>query len=192
MVAIEPLCPRPAADARPAERANYSKNYLGAVRQFFRDLQEWGWLARRFDPGRALATPRAVKALIGPSPRVTADDVWAKLLWAGLNLEARDLVARASARYCYPIELVRALTLTWLFTGLRSDEMVRLRVGCVRWQRSEGVADPVCLLDVPAHKTGTPFTKPVDPLVGRAIEVWLPSAPVTGCSSREARDGGGC
>jgi hypothetical protein len=30
----------------------------------------------------------------------------------------------------------------------------------------------VCLLDVPAHKTGTPFTKPVDPLVGRAIDAW--------------------
>ena len=24
--------------------------------------------------------------------------------------------------------------------------------------------DAVCLLDVPAHKTGTAFTKPVDPL----------------------------
>jgi integrase len=157
--------------------ARSKEAYLGAVRQFFRDLQEWGWLARRFDPGRALATPRAVKALIGPSPRVIADDVWAKLLWAGLHLEARDLVARASARYCYPIELVRALTLTWLFTGLRSDEMVRLRIGCARWQESEGVADRVCLLDVPAHKTGTPFTKPVDPLVGRAIEVWQQHRP---------------
>ena len=32
--------------------------------------------------------------------------------------------------------------------------------------------DAVCLLDVPAHKTGTAFTKPVDPLVGKAIEAW--------------------
>ncbi len=61
--------------------------YLGALRQFFRDVQEWGWIPRRFDPTRALATPRSVKALIGPAPRVIADDVWAKLLWAGLHLE---------------------------------------------------------------------------------------------------------
>ena len=32
--------------------------------------------------------------------------------------------------------------------------------------------DAVCLLDVPVHKTGTAFTKPVDPLVGQAIEAW--------------------
>lgn len=147
--------------------------YLGAVRQFFRDAQEWGWIPRRFDPSRALATPRSVKALIGPTPRVIADDIWAKLLWAGLHLEPTDLVPGARARYCYPAELVRALAVTWLFTGLRSDEIARLRVGCVRWQPApDGADDRVCLLDVPAHKTGAPFTKPVDPLVGRAIAAW--------------------
>jgi integrase len=147
--------------------------YLGALRQFFRDAQEWGWIPRRFDPTRALATPRSVKALIGPAPRVIAADVWAKLLWAGLHLEPTDLVPTARAGYCYPVALVRAVALTWLFAGLRSDEIARLRVGCVRWQPApEGAAEPVCLLDVPAHKTGAPFTKPVDPLVGRAIEAW--------------------
>ena len=29
-----------------------------------------------------------------------------------------------------------------------------------------------CLLDVPTHKTGTAFTKPVGPLLGQAIEAW--------------------
>ena len=82
----------------------------------------------------------------------------------------------------YPIELIRALTLTWLFSGLRSDEISRLRVGCVRWRHDgQPVAadsrdiladDAVCLLDVPVHKTGTAFTKPVDPIVGQAIETW--------------------
>jgi hypothetical protein len=32
--------------------------------------------------------------------------------------------------------------------------------------------DAVCLLDVPTHKTGNSFTKPVDPLMGEAIEAW--------------------
>ena len=61
------------------------------ARAFFRDLQEWEWIPRRFDPARALSTPRSLRALIGPDPRVIADDIWAKLLWAGLNLEAADL-----------------------------------------------------------------------------------------------------
>jgi integrase len=153
--------------------ARSKEGYLGAMREFFRDCQEWGWIPRRFDPSRALATPRTVKALIGPTPRVIADDLWAKLLWAGLNLDEPDLATSRNASYCYPVELVRALAVTWLFGGLRSDEIVRLRVGCVRWQsRADGVRDGVCLLDVPAHKTGAPFTKPVDALVGQAIEAW--------------------
>ena len=64
-----------------------SKNaFLGAMRCFFADIQEWEWIPRRFDPFRAFATPRSIKALIGPAPRTIADDLWAKLLWAGLNL----------------------------------------------------------------------------------------------------------
>ena len=35
----------------------------------------------------------------------------------------------------YPLPLIRALALTWLFSGLRSDEISRLRVGCIRWQQ---------------------------------------------------------
>ena len=153
---------------------------LGATRTFFRDLQEWEWIPRRFDPARALAVPRSINALIGTSPRVIADDVWAKLMWAGLNLQAADLPGCADSYY--PVELLRAVTLTWLFSGLRSDEITRLRVGCIRWQHDgQSVAgdaadvlaeNAVCLLDVPVHKTGTAFTKPIDPLVGQAIEAW--------------------
>lgn len=117
---------------------------------------------------------------MGPDPRVIADDIWAKLLWAGLNVESGDLPT-ADGR-TYPAELIRAITLTWLFAGQRSDEVARLRVGCIRWQHDgmpipgdsgEVLArDAVCLLDVPTHKTGTAFTKPVGPLLGQAIEAW--------------------
>ena len=154
---------------------------LSAVRAFFRDCQEWEWLPRRFDPQRALGTPRSIAALLGPNPRVIADEIWAKLLWAGLNLEAGDL-PDAQAGQFYPFEMVRAITLTWLFSGQRSDEITRLRVGCIRWQHDTAptagsspqvlARDAVCLLDVPAHKTGTRFTKPVDPVLGQAIEAW--------------------
>lgn len=148
-------------------------SYISATRSFMRDCQEWGWCERRFDPATALATPRSISAMLGPRPRVIAEEVWAKILWAGLNLAAEDL-ANAGTR-AYPLELVRALTLTWLFAAQRSDEIVRLRVGCIRWQPGDGpdpAAAPVCLLDVPVHKTGSAFTKPVDPLLGHAVEAW--------------------
>ena len=167
--------------------AHTKRGYLGTVRRFLADCQEWGWIPRRFDPYRALATPRGIQALIGPDPRVIADDVWAKLLWAGLNLQPEDLNhvsadERGRNGYpWYPIEMVRALAMVWLFAGLRADEIRRLRVGCVRWQR-EGIAvpgtgeelpqDAVCLLDVPTNKTGTAFTKPVDRVVGEAVAAW--------------------
>ena len=155
-------------------------SYLRMTRAFFRDLQEWEWIPRRFDPATALGTPRSVKALTGPDPRVIADDIWAKLLWAGLNLEPGDLPSPGGQSY--PPELIRAITLTWLFSGQRSDEIARLRLGCIRWQHDGAgirgddhrvlARDAVCLLDVPTHKTGSSFTKPVDPLMGEAIEAW--------------------
>lgn len=161
--------------------------YLTVLRAFFRDLQEWGWIPRRFTPRRDLATPRAVRALVGPDPRVIADDRWAKLLWAGLNLAEADLVAPASGpRGAYPLAMVRALAVVWLFAGLRRDEIRRLRLGCIRWQRDDvSVAgtgellpqEAICLLDVPVHKTGRAFTKPVDRLVGEAIRAWERARP---------------
>ena len=78
-------------------------------------------------------------------------------------------------------------TVTWLFAGLRSDELVRLRAGCIRWQNADGGPaagnahvpgdDATCLLDVPTHKTGACYTKPVDPLVGEAIALWEAKRP---------------
>jgi integrase len=189
----------PSVYAGPRRRRNaplsprYKETVLRSLRLFFRDLQEWGWCPRHFDPLRVLATPRSLRALIAPNPRVLADDLWAKLLWAGIHLDQQDLPKTGRlkrpdhARPMYPFALVRALALTWLFAGLRSDELVRLRVGCIRWQ--QGAASPAaaarhvpgddaaCLLDVPTHKTGTAYTKPVDPLVGEAIAAWESARP---------------
>jgi integrase len=151
---------------------------IGSVRLFFCDLQEWEWIERRFDPRRALGIPRSIAALIGPDPRVIADEVWAKLTWAGLNLGEDDLPKHGNkggtGAPWYPLELVRAVALLWLFAGLRVDEILRLRFGAIRWQTTHGDGDGgrVCLLDVPTNKTSPPFTKPVDRLVGDAIEAW--------------------
>jgi integrase len=159
---------------------------ISALRVFFRDLQEWELIPRRFDPIRSFGTPKSVLAKIGPNPRIIADDVWAKLVWAGLNLTAEDLPKRGPFQRkplesSYPVELCKALAVTWLFSGLRNNEILRLRVGCVRWQKEDvsvpGSGEPlaggaVCMLDVPVTKTGTAFTKPVDPIVGEMISGW--------------------
>jgi integrase len=161
---------------------------ISSLRIFFRDLQDWELIPRRFDPFLQITTPKSLRALIGPSPRIVADDLWAKLVWAGLNLNPEDLPRRGpdsshkSARpNFYPVELSRALAVIWLFAGLRNNEILRLRVGCIRWQKHEVTipgtgellpADAVCLLDVPVNKTGTAFTKPVDRIVGEAIAAW--------------------
>lgn len=165
---------------KPLKAATIDGN-LGKIRKFFRDCQEWGWIECRFDPARALRTPRSIRGSLGPDPRVIADDIWAKLLWAGLNLDAADLPQVINKGYYYPLEMVRALVIVWLFAGLRNDEIRRLRVGCIRWQRENGPAietdsapskEGVCLLDVPINKTGTAFTKAVDRVVGEAITTW--------------------
>ena len=98
---------------------------------FMRDCIDWGWATLPFDPSRAFRTPRSVLALIGPDPRVVNDDIWAKPLWAGLNLTDDDLPAHGHSRSrtgyegkpWYPLEMVRAVALLWLFSGLRGNEI---------------------------------------------------------------------
>lgn len=163
----------------------YSKvHHIASLRRFFRDCQEWGWIRRRFDPLRALGSPRSIAALVGPDPRVIQSDVWAKLVWAGMNLTEADLArpyrgGRSEKRQpMYPLALVKAMAMIWLFAGCRLNEIRRLRRGCIRWQDTDGKGDSerstnsVCLLDVPTNKTGTAYTKPIDGIVGLVIEEW--------------------
>lgn len=179
-----PIGPIKARIGKPFSAASKNR-MLTTMRGFLTDCQEWGWIPARFQPARALATPRSVLALLGPDPRVIADATWAKLVWAGLNLTDEDLSPpgapeRSRDGHFYPAAMVRALVVVWLFSGLRRDEIARLRLGCIRWQAEDGDAGSadakgarrVCLVDVPVSKTGTAFTKPVDGIMGEVIAVW--------------------
>jgi hypothetical protein len=62
-----------------------------------------------------------------------------------------------------------------------SDEIRRLRVGCIRWQDEDVMIpetgeilprDATCFLDVPINTTTSAYTKPVHPLVGKRINEW--------------------
>lgn len=154
---------------KPSSRAGMLRH----IRTLFHDLQEWGWIPVKFSPERVLRTPRSLSAQIGPAPRIVNDGIWCKLIHAGLNLQETDLTHSAGYPYFYPPEMIRALSALWLFGGLRRDEILRMRCGCIRWQTSEEDAGRrICLLDVPVSKTYVAFTKPVDPIVGEYIEQW--------------------
>lgn len=153
--------------------------YIEGVRTFFVDCQTWGWLPVRFDPTRAFRIPNWISSQAQPNPRTIRDDIWGKLLMAGLNLTESDLPIIKSMRgrdemLVYPLELVRALCIVWLFCGLRRDEILRLRVNCIRWE-----IEDVCLLEVPVNKTGQSFHKPVDQVVGETIARWCQVRPAS-------------
>ncbi len=123
---------------------------------------------------RALATPRSVAALIGTDPRVIADDVWAKLLWAGLNLHAADLPGRLR-RHLLPDRAGPRghPDLAVLRPAQRRDRPAAGRVHPLaarrhahrrRLPRGPRRATPSACSTCPSHKTGTAFTKPVDPI----------------------------
>lgn len=148
--------------------------YISAMRTLFRDGTEWEWIPRRFDPRLCLRTPATIRQKLGPNPRTIADDVWAKLVWAGVNLTEPDICPVAGKHHMYPLPLLRAMAVIWLFSGLRSDEIFRLRIGSISWgpKKEDGGAMPLCYLPVPINKTNIAFVKPVDTIVGEAIEAW--------------------
>src|SRR5258708_14553197 len=117
-------------------RAAAKRRVLEALRTFIRDCQEWGWIPVTINAVRALRTPTSVRNLIGPNPRVVDPGLWAKLLWAAMNLQEEDL-PRPNGRPFDPVQMVRAIAIVWCFDALRSDDILRLRVGCIRWQRED-------------------------------------------------------
>jgi integrase len=149
---------------------------LSTLRRFFKDLQESEKIPCLFNPDRYLALPRSVRHKIGPDPRVIDRPLWAKLVWAGQHLAQEDLPSAI-----YPLEMIRAVAAVWLFTALRSDEICRLRLGCIEWPATDIVEpetekrvsrEQVCYLHIPANKTSPAFKKPVAPYVGKMIAAW--------------------
>lgn len=84
----------------------------------------------------------------------------------------------------YPFELVQGVATTWCLSGLRGDEIRRLRVGCiygVRRNRSRGMRrDPAERWPLfpfgPVNETGTAFAKPVQRAVGKRILTGKPTS----------------
>ncbi|MDT8306618.1 MAG: site-specific integrase [Anaerolineae bacterium] len=156
---------------------------IAETRAFFMDCQQWEWLPRRFDPLLCLRPPRSLKGQVQPRPehKVIDAPVWARLIWAGLQLNEEDVAIYRSV-LSFPYEMVKAMAFTWLFCGLRPNELQRLRLGCVRGaepKKGEAAAGEICHLEVPPNKRQPAYSKPVDALVGEAIAAWEQVRPAT-------------
>jgi integrase len=157
--------------------------HLQFVRRFLSDVQAWEWKTLRCDPRRHLATPRSVRRLVGVNPRTIDDAVWLKLIWASLNLQAADF-RDGDRRFTF--EMIKAIAIVWTHAGLRSNEILRLQLGCAQLQSDDLVDDAgtvtapagkLCYLAVPTGKTSTAYTKPVDAAVYVHIEAWRSMRP---------------
>lgn len=172
--------------------AHYQATMLAALRSFFRECHKSDWLSLSFNPNDDLATPNSVLRKRMRNPRPIAPTEWTKLEEAGWSLTLEDLpvsniamVRHHNATPCswYPLVMMRALAVVWLCTGLRADEIRRLRVGCIRpalgeEDESNSSSLPViCNLTVPVGKSGSGYTKPVPGAVGQAIKIWEKSRP---------------
>jgi len=121
--------------------------YLIALRRFFTDLSRRphalpGEPARRislpFDPKETLSTPNHLKRAIDEAnPRDIDLRVWAKLAIAAATLSQSDLPQGAK----YPLSLYRALALLWVTSARRPNEIVRLRLDCLREDWDQDMLD---------------------------------------------------
>ncbi len=177
---------------------------LGTLRRFFSDVQDRPHtvaglparsIALRFKPDRAFRTPRAVKRRIQPDPRDIDLAVWHKLMGAAARLRPEDL----GANVYYPFEFVRAAAFLWVTSARRPNEIVRLRVGCIRRDWDPEMLDddgqPVdqdaqfIYLHVPLGKTSGPFWIPIPAFTADAIEAWERIRPAGQPRLRDPKDG---
>jgi hypothetical protein len=64
-----------------------------------------------------------------PNPRTLDPAWWQKLTWAAATLNADNLAAYGAD--LFPLAYYRAVALVWVTGARRSDEIRRLKVGCV-------------------------------------------------------------
>jgi integrase len=174
------------------------------MRRFFRDLQERPHavgkeparrIASHFNPQQAFETPAAVKRLIQPDPRDIDVPFWYKLAYAAATLSQEDLVGTGS----YPLSYYRAAGLLWVTSARRSNEIARLRVGCVRRDWDPGMLDEngvcveqetqLCYLHIPSNKTCGPFWIWIPECTATAIEAWQQERPDKQFPKIDPKDG---
>jgi integrase len=176
------------AQAQPLHASSINGR-LGALRRFFKALQKRPYQlqdqpARRltlaWDPGEVLATPENIKRQLVPNPRNLDHGWWQKLTWAAASLSATNLSAQVAG--IYPLAYYRAAGLLWVTGARRSDEIRRLKVGCVSREWAPEMRDEqgnqvepeedLAYLRVPVNKMQGEFWVPIPTYTADAIEAW--------------------
>ncbi len=170
-------------------QASTVERRLGALKLFFKALQRRAYqvdgepaqrLALSWSPDELLATPEPIRRQRIPNPRNLDHGWWQKLTWAAATLSAKDLSSNHTAYL--PLVYYRAVGLLWVTGARRSDEIRRLKVGCVsrEWapemrdeegHQLEAEAD-LCYVRVPVNKLQGEFWVPIPTYTADAIEAW--------------------
>jgi len=184
---------------KPLDHAGISTR-LVHLRTFFNDLQNTphaidGEPGRRiavtFKPSVTLRLPKVTQhALRNVEPRDIQPLAWQKLAGAAARLTPDDWPADAY----WPFEAIRALALLWITAARRSDELLRLRVDCLREEWDPDMLDEdgeplpqagdvvgesrdgshtIWYLRVPTNKYGGEFYVWIPPYTARAINDWI-------------------
>jgi len=186
--------------------------YLTVLRRFFCDLLRrphaiGGAQARRirldFSPLEVLTTPHHIRHLKDVAdPRDIDLRTWARLAMAAATLSHNDLPQGTTT---YPLSLYRALALLWVTSARRPNELMRLRLDCIRADvepellgegdqvldyltvlasrerltHQEGTSKAPLLhyLHIPSGKTRGPFYIWIPDYVVQAIEAWKQERP---------------
>lgn len=186
---------------------------MHALRRFFGDLQNRphsvdGAPARklplRFKPTDVFSTPSEVtRAVHEAEPRDIDLAVWRKLAGAAARLDAEDV-----RNLRWPLSALRALALLWITTARRPNELLRLRVDCIRREWDPNMVDEegqslepgedvlpadagrqVCYLHIPAGKNRGPFWIWVPTYTADAVEAWKRERGVAQGPARDPKDG---
>ncbi len=176
-------------DAPQTLQASSIEGRLCAMRQFFKALQKRPYqieqqMARRlpfqWNPNEVFATPENIRRQLTPNPRNLDQAWWQKLTWAAASLSAKDLSLPMLG--IYPLAYYRAVGLLWVTGARRSDEVRRLKVGCVSREWVPEMCDEkgnqlepeehLAYLRVPVNKMQGEFWIPIPPYTADAIEVW--------------------
>ncbi len=162
---------------------------ISAIRRFFLSLQKRPYqvsgqtvqrLILPWDPNEVLVIPGNIRRQLAPNPRTLDPAWWQKLTWAAATLSAQDLSTYGAG--LYPLAYYQAAALIWVTGARRSDEIRRLKVGCVSWEWAPEMYDEdgkqvepgedFAYLRIPVNKMQREFWIPIPAYTAEAIEMW--------------------
>jgi len=150
--------------------ASSKKGWLFALKKYFLDQEERG-MELSFEPRLCFRVSGDLYSKLGPNPLRIDDAIWQSIINGAVGIEEQDFPAKSLEKY--PFEMIRAITLLYVFSGCRISEIARLRLDCLRYLEPGefGLEDEMHYLIVPMQKSAG-YKKEILSFVAEAIEDW--------------------